>query len=99
MKIKLKKEFLDYPQSYFDTVLDVVYFYLMPSGEFTFGILVDCNIIYLGIKHFDIVNNEFDKSWKIRFPNENEIDYKNFRLIVGPDLVIPNGNLYEISSI
>ncbi len=96
MKVKLKNTNIDYSQKDSEMVFDVAFLYLLTSGEFTFGVIIDKSIICLDLKYLVFINNELNKDWKIRFIESNESDYNNFKLIIGPDLVIQKGNLYEI---
>ncbi len=96
MKVKLKHNSIDYSPEAFEKIYDVAYIYLMPSHGFTFGVVIDGSIICLNTKHLDFVVTSVRQDWKIRFVREEESDFANFSMIIGPEIVMPNGNLYEI---
>jgi len=96
MKVKLVKGSFNFSPEDFEKVFSVAYLYLLYDGSFGFGVLDEGNILNCGAEHLIFIDNELEKDWKIRVVNKDDTDYSGYRLIIGPEEVIPAGNLTEI---
>jgi len=101
MKVKLVKGSFNFSPEDFEKVFSVAYMYVFYQAHtqetvLAFGVLFEGNILNCDLEDLIFIDNELEKDWKIRVVNKDDDDYSGYRLIIGPEEVIPDGNLNEI---